>query len=255
MSLLGYPVYDALNESDVEQKFLYPLLTHESFLAIPSRAVLTKKSLGTMSFVDKSSLPRGYIPDYVIFFSGFPVCVIEAKSPEVPAEQAVAEARLYSQLLNQNFPPGKNPVAMAVGTNGRELLVSHWDSNTAERFPCSELLIGTASLARLRERIGSLPLNDHGIRIHRAISRVSFTTAARSLGSELFVERVKPNALAPYLNPLYEMFFRAEDPEKIQLILDRAYVDTAELREYDQGAPCPIETSRAEPSSVPNDPD
>src|SRR5207249_196401 len=32
---------------------------------------------------------------------------------------------------------------------------------------------------------------------------------------------------------LYEMFFRAEDPEKMQLILDQAYVDTAELREYD----------------------
>jgi hypothetical protein len=29
------------------------------------------------------------------------------------------------------------------------------------------------------------------------------------------------------------MFFRAEDPEKVQLILDQAYVDTAELREYD----------------------
>ncbi|HTV88721.1 MAG TPA: hypothetical protein VME41_06870, partial [Stellaceae bacterium] len=63
MSLLGYPIVDALNESDVEQKFLYPLLTHESFLAIPSRSVVTKQSLGTMSFVAKSSLPRGYIPD------------------------------------------------------------------------------------------------------------------------------------------------------------------------------------------------
>jgi hypothetical protein len=30
------------------------------------------------------------------------------------------------------------------------------------------------------------------------------------------------------------MFFRAEEPEKIQLILEKAYVDTAELREYDQ---------------------
>jgi hypothetical protein len=29
-------------------------------------------------------------------------------------------------------------------------------------------------------------------------------------------------------------FFRAEDPEKIQLILENGYVDTAELREYDQ---------------------
>ncbi|MGC2413059.1 MAG: hypothetical protein WA459_10240 [Stellaceae bacterium] len=234
MSLLGFPVYDLLNESDVEQKFIYPLLTHESFLGIPSRAVLTKKSLGTMSFVDKSALPRGYVPDYVIFFGGYPVCVVEAKSPDVSAEQAVSEARLYSQLLNENFPTGKNPVLVAVGCNGRDLLISNWDSNATERFSCAELQVGTALLTRLRALMGTLPLNDHAIRILRAISRVSFTTPARDLGSQLFVERVRPNALAPYLNPLYEMFFRAEDPEKIQLILERAYVDTAELREYDQ---------------------
>jgi hypothetical protein len=234
MSLLGFPIYDALNESDVEQKFIYPLLTHESFLAIPSRAILTKKSLGSMSFVDKSALPRGYVPDYVIFFSGYPVCVIEAKSPDVAAGQAISEARLYSQLLNENFPSGKNPVLIAVGCNGRDLLVSSWDSNAAERFSCAELQVGTARLARLRELMGTLPLNDHAIRIHRAISRVSFTTPARDLGSQMFVERVSPNALAPYLNTLYEMFFRSEDPEKIRLILERAYVDTAELREYDQ---------------------
>src|SRR5438045_3125630 len=156
MSLLGFPVYDLSNESDVEQKFIYPLLTHQSFLAIPSRAILTKKSLGTMSFVDKSALPRGYIPDYVIFFSGFPVCVIEAKSPDVSAEQAISEARLYSQLLNENFPAGKNPVLLAVGCNGRDLLVSHWDSNVPERLSCAELQLGSASLGRLRELIGSL---------------------------------------------------------------------------------------------------
>jgi hypothetical protein len=49
----------------------------------------------------------------------------------------------------------------------------------------------------------------------------------------MFLDRVRPNSLAQYLNPIYEMFFRAEDPEKIQLILDQAYVDTRELREYD----------------------
>ncbi len=32
MQLLSIPVYDCSNESDVEQKFIYPLLTHPSFL-------------------------------------------------------------------------------------------------------------------------------------------------------------------------------------------------------------------------------
>ena len=66
-----------------------------------------------------------------------------------------------------------------------------------------------------------------------SLSAKTYITPASRLPAQLFLDRVRPNALAPYLVPLYEMFFRAEDPEKIQLILDQAYVDTAELREYD----------------------
>ena len=121
--LLNYPSFDCSNESDVEQKFLYPLLTHPSFLEIPSKAVLTKSSMGTMRFVEKSTLPKNYVPDYVIFFSGFPVCVLEAKGPDVPVERAIAEARLYAQVLNANFPGGINPITKVVGCNGREIAI------------------------------------------------------------------------------------------------------------------------------------
>jgi hypothetical protein len=67
----------------------------------------------------------------------------------------------------------------------------------------------------------------------RRAGAVTQLKPANFISPQLFLDRVKPNALAQYLTPLYEMFFRAEDPEKIQLILDQAYVDTAELREYD----------------------
>src|SRR5206468_10138094 len=70
-------------------------------------------------------------------------------------------------------------------------------------------------------------------RIKSNLSARTYIAPAGQLSPQLFLDRVKPNALAPYLAPLYEMFFRAEDPEKIELILDQAYVDTAELREYD----------------------
>ena len=100
MSLLNIPVYECSSESDVEQKFLYPLLTHPSFLDILPRAVLTKRSLGSLSFVAKTALPKAYIPDYMIFFQGYPVFVIEAKSIETSVRQAIAEARMYAQVLN-----------------------------------------------------------------------------------------------------------------------------------------------------------
>src|SRR5438105_14856168 len=89
MTLLGFPVYDCSTESDVEQKFLYALLSHPQFLGIPPRAILTKKSLRAFSFVTKSSLPKNYVPDYLIFFYGYPVLVIEAKSPAMAATVAM----------------------------------------------------------------------------------------------------------------------------------------------------------------------
>jgi hypothetical protein len=45
MSLLNIPVSECDNESDVEQKFLYPSLTHPSFLAIPAKTITSKKYL------------------------------------------------------------------------------------------------------------------------------------------------------------------------------------------------------------------
>src|SRR5215469_14503208 len=104
MTLLGFPVHDCSNESDVEQKFIYPLLTHSQFLGIAPKDILTKRSLRTFSFVAKSPLARDYVPDYLVFFYGFPILVIEAKSPTIPATVAIAEARFYCHALNDSFP-------------------------------------------------------------------------------------------------------------------------------------------------------
>jgi hypothetical protein len=233
VSLLTIPEYDFSTESDVEQKFIMPLLTHPSFLEVPSKAILTKKSLRVLSFVDKSSLPKGYIPDYIVFFNGYPILVIEAKPPDLAVKQAIDEARMYGQLLNQNFPTKINPVAFVMGCNGREIAVGPTDTNDHKLFSVPGVVIGSDALAQLKELIGAAALSSIAERIKSSLSAKTYITPASRLSTQLFLDRMRPNALAPYLAPLYEMFFRAEDPEKIQLILDQAYVDTAELREYD----------------------
>ena len=140
MNLLTIPEYDFSTESDVEQKFIMPLLTHPSFLEVPSKAILTKKSLRVLSFVEKSSLPKGYIPDYIVFFNGYPILVIEAKAPELAVKQAIDEARMYGQLLNQNFPTRINPVAFVMGCNGREIAVGHTDTNDHKLFSVRDVV-------------------------------------------------------------------------------------------------------------------
>lgn len=234
MSLLNIPNYECSSESDVEQKFLFPLLTHPSFLDIPASAILTKRSLGTLSFVSKTALPKGYIPDYLVFFHGYPVLVIEAKSAQVSADQAIGEARAYADVLNRNFPPKINPVSIVAGCNGKQLLIGPTDANEHTIFNVSDLIIGSEKLRELRSFLSVKRLEEHGSRLKQTTRTSAYLAPSSTLNPQLFLERVTPNALAPYLAPLYEMFFRSEDPEKIQLILDQAYVDTAELREYDQ---------------------
>lgn len=234
LSLLNIPAYDTSTESDVEQKFIFPLLTHPSFLAIPPKSILTKKAMSSLSFTDKTALPKNYVPDALIFFHGLPVCVVEAKAPDVAVKIAIQEARLYADVLNRQFPSRLNPIEVVVGCNGTELAVGAVDTNNYETYRVSDLLMGSAKLEEVRKRIGAEALGTIGDRHRKKLTAIKQTEPANFLNSQLFIERVKPNALAPYLSPLYEMFFRAEDPEKIQLILDQAYVDTAELREYDQ---------------------
>lgn len=194
----------------------------------------TKRTLGRLSFIEKSALPKNYVPDYLVVLSGFPICVIEAKGPDVSADQAYQEALLYAQLINSHFPSGTNPLRTVVGCNGLQLLVGSWNSNDRERFTTSTLFIGSEALAALRKLIGLTTLVEQAQRIKRKSAYDHLGTPSQQINRQIFLDRVRPNALALYLNPLYEMFFRAEDPEKIQLILERAYVDTAELREYDR---------------------
>src|ERR1700722_10495192 len=205
MSLLNIPAYDVSTESDVEQKFLFPLLTHPSFLAIPSKAILTKKSMGSLSFVNKASLPRNYIPDYVIFFRGLPICVVEAKAPDVPAQVAIEEARMYADVLNKQFPAKVNPIEIVVGCNGNELLIGPVDTNSVDRFAISDLVVGSEKLERVKKLLGVDILSTIGERHRRRTNAAAQLKPASTLSPQLFLDRVKPNALAQYLTPLYEM--------------------------------------------------
>ncbi|MDP4409611.1 hypothetical protein, partial [Escherichia coli] len=88
---------------------------------VPAKALLTKKAMGSLSFTAKTTLPKNYVPDYVVFFHGLPGCVIEGKAPDVPVEVAIQEARLYADVLNRQFPSKLNPIELVVGCNGKEL--------------------------------------------------------------------------------------------------------------------------------------
>lgn len=107
------------NESDVEQKFLVPLIT----AAIPNGLGYGAIDYRTKADIRRLKLDKGkseklYHPDYAIVIAGIPIFIVEAKHPDEDPTEALREARLYAVELNASFPPGINPCQRIISSNG-----------------------------------------------------------------------------------------------------------------------------------------
>lgn len=123
-------IEDLITESDVEQKFIMPILTSPSPLGLgyDVSTILTKHKLTSVS-IDKGNHKKNYFPDYIVQLNGLPMIVIEAKAPaDENLEEAAREARLYASEINAKFPNGINPCIKIIVTNGRKTLLLDADS-------------------------------------------------------------------------------------------------------------------------------
>lgn len=119
------------NESDVEQKVVYKLLTNEepSGLGYSSYNVYTKLNLRKLD-IDKRGNSKLYYPDYVVIIDGFPLIVIEVKRPNEDLNEAYREARLYALEINSLYPSDLNPCKLIIATDGTKLFAGNWDDST-----------------------------------------------------------------------------------------------------------------------------
>lgn len=101
------------NESDVEQKMLYPL-TRE--LGYTDTEIKTKDMIQA-HLIGKGAERKKYSPDYVIEFQEKPILVLEAKSPEENIELFKHEPQDYAVVLNRKYI-GFNPIQLCVISNG-----------------------------------------------------------------------------------------------------------------------------------------
>ena len=117
-----------LNESDVEQKLLYPLLIADTpaGLGYDPADIHTKTNLRKF-VVGKGSDQKSYFPDYIISRGGLPIVVVEAKTPGADLNEAFREARLYAAELNAQFATGLQPVNKVIATDGRFLYAGSAD--------------------------------------------------------------------------------------------------------------------------------
>ncbi len=124
---------DLRNESDVEQKLIWPLFTSPEprGMGYAPAEIYTKANIRFLA-IEKGTAEKVYRPDYIILMAGFPLAIIEAKHPNEELREALREARLYAAELNSFHPPGINPCGRIIVSNGRQILTCPSDSQAID---------------------------------------------------------------------------------------------------------------------------
>jgi len=223
------------NESDVEQKIIMPLLSGSAYLDIPQNCIFTKSYLAP-SVLDKSAeKTTGYYPDYSVWMHGFPILIVEVKAPDVSSEMGYREASLYARHLNQNYATDLNPCRFIISSNGRELLFGHWDCSPILTMSVGNVRPGVADFAKLAEQCHSKALDTFALGcVVRARASRSYYPYNLADGPALLNARRAPNSFAAELSPLLRRYFFSSNQENTKEIIERAYVSTSEITEYDR---------------------
>ncbi len=117
-------------ESDVEQKFAWPLLTglKPHGLGFPEAEIFTKPNIREFQ-IGKGHSSKRYYPDYVTTVLALPVVIVESKKPGEDLALAAGEARLYAAEMNACYPAGVNPCKFCIVTDGLVTQLRSWDSD------------------------------------------------------------------------------------------------------------------------------
>jgi GTPase SAR1 family protein len=230
------PVIDPsefVTEGDVENKLVYPFLAHPSFLGIPHEWIRAKEYMEPTE-IDKGAGKRyGYIPDYSVWRSGFPLLVVESKRPDEPIEQALREAHLYANRINNRYPPNINPISHVLACNGEQFALAKADSETEVLYAkVTDLRPGTDILAAFQAELNKEAIEKRAQDMSVAFQSRRFTRVPSLLTGTQITELLGINPFAQELFPIITRYFGQEADEAPDEIIDRGYVSTEERSEY-----------------------
>jgi hypothetical protein len=223
------------NEADVEVKIIAPLLQGPAYLDIPAKSIHPKEYLAPTPFNRKAGQTSGGFPDFSVWFRSFPCLIVEAKPPDVPAEVGYHEAQMYASYLNQNYPTGINPAHFVLAVNGTEFLVGYWDCQPVFVGKVADLRPQTKAMAELQNLCGRYVLEDHARRcLQASVAKRFLLPYNLAGGSALLRATINPNPFAAPLAPLLQRYFSSSPQSSIAEIVERAYVSSDEVTEYDR---------------------
>ncbi len=172
------------SESDVEQKFIFPLLTTATPYGFghATSDIITKHNVRKF-VIGKGAEQKSYFPDYVIVKGGLPLVVVEAKPPNSELESAFREARLYASEMNAIFESGTNPLSTVIATNGNHFWVGHHDqAEPILKLTYDEVDPYAEKFGKAQELVGRDAINESFARIASKIKPHRYFKPRRLLG-------------------------------------------------------------------------
>jgi hypothetical protein len=223
------------NESDVEQKFLYPFIIEAAplGLGVPPSAVQTKTN--TRRFrIDKGAATKLYYPDYLVVTLGYPLLVVEAKAPGESVEEGYREARLYAAELNALFQHGITPARFVIACNGVEL----WYGFADQALPlgkaaCASLGPYSADVASLIQNASWESLRAHAVTLAQRVRPAELFKPRRLLGGAGFQnEEVGINSFGATLTTVISPMFNPSSYVERAAVARNAYVPSRRRERY-----------------------
>lgn len=216
-------------ESDVEQKFIFGLLTKTSpeGLGYYADDVHTKRDIRQIA-IGKGRTQKLYYPDYAIVIDGVPALIIEAKKPDdEDLEEAFREARLYANELNALYGAKINPCERVIATNGVRLIAGFCDKQDPEldlAVTNSSVtnqdfidLLNFAGRSEVAKQVGDIRSRIRG--------SAKYVKPVFSLGGKAVInETVGANDFGSNVSLEYQALFNPETIQEKADIVENAYI-------------------------------
>ena len=217
-------------ESDVEQKFLYPLLTNDLpvGLGYSESDIRTKSDLRKLS-IDKGKNKKLYYPDYAIIINGIPNIIIEAKAPNSDLEDALRESRLYATELNSEYPNNINPCQIVVASDGLRTISGYWDQKEfSVEILSEEIDPSSEKFEKIVDLISRKSTLERSNEILKSIKKTSryFKPTHMLGGKSIINETVGENSFGANVSIEYKYLFNPETKNEKESIVKNAYVNS-----------------------------
>lgn len=226
---------DLHNESDVEQKFLFPFITEPKplGLGLPASVVLTKVSVRRI-LIGKGTDQKLYYPDYLVAILGFPVLVIEAKHPNESVEEGFRQARLYATELNALYNHEVAPTKFVIASNGVDLWYGYSDqAEPIGKASCSSLGSYSAVIADMVNLMSWEPLQRWAKTIASQMRPAELFKPRRLVGGYGFQnEEIGINTFGVTLTSLISPIFNPTTTQERATVARDGYISSKRRERY-----------------------